>query len=83
MINIAVYLVSVSMLSLMRTFAYGMQAKIFGVSTEDAARISLNYIAAYKLLIPGVLRYTLGRLEANVVAQPAPRRPAGRPESKL
>ena len=50
-INLGIYILSVTMLSLMRNFAYGMQAKVFAVSTEDAARISLHYIGAYKLLI--------------------------------
>ena len=50
-VNIGIYILSVTMLSLMRNFAYGMQAKVFGVSTEDAARVSISYIGAYKLLI--------------------------------
>ena len=50
-VNIGIYVLSVTMLSLMRNFAYGMQAKVFAVSVEDAARVSISYVGAYKLLI--------------------------------
>lgn len=50
-VNMAVYIFSVLMLWLMRDFAYRLNARLFGISEEQVAKSSFNYIAAYKLLI--------------------------------
>ena len=50
-VNMAVYIFSALMLWLMRDFAYRLNARLFGISEEQVAKSSFNYIATYKLLI--------------------------------
>lgn len=50
-VNLGIYIISVLLLWLMRDFAYRMNARLFGISEEQVAKSSFNYIAAYKLLI--------------------------------
>lgn len=50
-VNIAIYLITVTALWLMRGFAYRFNAKIFDIGEADVARVSFQYVGAYKLLI--------------------------------
>lgn len=50
-INIGIYLISVLALAAMRSWAYRVNARIFRVSEDDVARITFQYIGAYKLAI--------------------------------
>ena len=50
-VNLGIYLISVIALASMRGFAYRINAKIFGISEDDIATISVQYVAAYKVLI--------------------------------
>ena len=50
-VNLVVYLISALAIWGMRDFVYDMNAKIFGISREDVARYSFQYVGAFKLLI--------------------------------
>ena len=50
-VNMGIYIISVTALWLMRDFAYRMNARIFGISEEEVARTTFWYIGAFKLLI--------------------------------
>jgi hypothetical protein len=50
-VNMGIYLVTVIALWLMRDFAYRMNARLFGISEDQVAKTTFNYIGAYKLLI--------------------------------
>jgi len=50
-INIGIYLITVIALAAMRSFAYRINARIFRISEEDVARITFQYVGAYKLAI--------------------------------
>jgi len=50
-INIGIYLITVIALAVMRSWAYRTNARIFRISDEDVARITFQYVGAYKLLI--------------------------------
>ena len=50
-VNIGIYLISVTVLSLTRGFVHRTNAKVFGISEDDVARTTFKYVGAYKLLI--------------------------------
>ena len=50
-VNIGIYLITVTALWLMRGFAYRMNARIFALEEADIARTTFQYVGAYKLLI--------------------------------
>lgn len=50
-INIGIYLIAVTALAAMRSWAYRINGNIFRISEEDVARITFQYIGAYKLAI--------------------------------
>lgn len=50
-INIGIYLLTVSALSLFRGVAYRINASIFSISEEAVARVSFQYVGAYKLAL--------------------------------
>ena len=50
-INIGIYLISVIALAAMRSWAYRINARIFRITEEDLARITFQYVGAYKLAI--------------------------------
>jgi hypothetical protein len=50
-VNIGIYLITVIALAAMRSFAYRVNAKIFRIGEEDVARITFQYVGAYKLAI--------------------------------
>jgi len=50
-INIGIYLLTVFALTAMRDFVYRINGKIFKISEEDVARVSFQYVGAYKLII--------------------------------
>jgi len=50
-VNLGFYLLTVIALTTMRNFAYRMNAKMFAISEDDIAKITVQYVAAYKLLI--------------------------------
>jgi len=50
-INIGIYLITAIALMAMRSFAYRLIAKLFGISEEEVVKTSFKYVAAYKLLI--------------------------------
>lgn len=50
-VNIGIYLITVLALAAMRSRAYRINARIFRISEEDVARITLQYVGAYKLAI--------------------------------
>ena len=50
-INIGIYLLTVIALTLLRDFVYRFNGKIFALSRDDVARISFQYVGAYKLAI--------------------------------
>ena len=50
-VNIGIYLIIVLALSVMRDFAYRVNAWIFKVSEEQMAAATQNYVGNYKLLI--------------------------------
>ena len=50
-VNIGIYVITTLALWSMRGFAYRMNAKVFGIDEADVARITMQYIGAYKLLI--------------------------------
>ena len=50
-VNMGIYVISVTALYAMRDFAYRMNARIFGISEADVAKVTLRYIGYYKLAI--------------------------------
>jgi len=50
-VNLGLYLITVIALFAMKSLAYRMNAKMFGVSEDIVAKATLNYISAFKLLI--------------------------------
>lgn len=50
-VNIGIYLLTVFALTAMRNFVYRFNGRIFGISEEDVARVSFQYVGAYKLII--------------------------------
>jgi hypothetical protein len=50
-VNIGIYLIIVVAITAMRDFAYRMNARIFGVSEDEVAKLTLRYAANYKLLL--------------------------------
>lgn len=50
-INIGIYLITVTALAALRGFAYRTNARIFRISEEDVARTTFQYIGAFKLAI--------------------------------
>ena len=50
-INIGIYLITVTALYLMRGFAYRMNARVFGISEEEVGKTIFKYVGAFKLLI--------------------------------
>ena len=50
-VNLGLYLITVIALFAMRSFAYKMNARMFGVSEDVVAKATLNYISAFKLVI--------------------------------
>lgn len=50
-INIGIYLITVIALAAMRSWAYRINATTFRISEEDVARITFQYVGAYKLAI--------------------------------
>ena len=50
-VNIGMYVITVTALWLMRGFAYRMNARIFALDESDIARTTFQYIGAYKLFI--------------------------------
>ena len=50
-INIGIYLITVTALYLMRGFAYRMNARVFGISEEEVGNTTFKYVGAFKLLI--------------------------------
>ena len=51
LLNIGIYLFTVTALWLLRDFAYRLNARIFAVDEAMIARVTLQYIGMYKLLI--------------------------------
>lgn len=50
-INIGIYLITVTMLYLLRGFAYRTTAGIFQIREEEVAKTMFKYVGAFKLLI--------------------------------
>lgn len=50
-INIAIYFLTVGALVMFKKLAYRINARVFGISEEDVARISMQYVGHYKLAI--------------------------------
>jgi hypothetical protein len=50
-INIGIYLFTVFAVTVMRNFAYRTNAKLFAISEEHIAKVTFQYIGAYKLMI--------------------------------
>ena len=50
-VNIGIYLIIVVAITAMRDFAYRMNARMFGVSEDEVAKLTLRYVANYKLLL--------------------------------
>ncbi len=50
-INIGVYVITLLALFAMRSWAYKINASLFGIGEDEVATATFNYIAAYKLLI--------------------------------
>jgi hypothetical protein len=50
-VNLGIYLFTVFAVTMMRDFAFGINAKMFAISKDDIARVTFQYIGAYKLLI--------------------------------
>ena len=50
-VNIGIYLITVVTLATMRGWAYRTNAAIFGISEDEVARITFQYVGAYKLAI--------------------------------
>jgi hypothetical protein len=50
-INIGIYLITVTALAIMRSWAYRINARIFRIGEDDVARITFQYVGAYKLAI--------------------------------
>ena len=50
-VNIGIYLFIVVAITAMRDFAYRMNARIFGVSEDEVAKLTLRYVANYRLLL--------------------------------
>lgn len=50
-VNIAIYALTVAALALFKKLAYRINARVFGISEEDAARIGMQYVGHYKLAI--------------------------------
>lgn len=50
-VNIGIYMLTVIALTFMRGLVYRTNARIFGLSEDDVARISFQYVGAYKLLL--------------------------------
>jgi hypothetical protein len=50
-INLGIYLLTVVGLTLFRSMVLRMNARMFSISEEDVARVSFQYVAAYKLAI--------------------------------
>ena len=50
-INLGIYLFTVIALILFRDMAFRINARIFSISQKDVARVSFQYVGAYKLAI--------------------------------
>ena len=50
-VNIGIYMLIAIALMSMKSWAYRLNAKIFGIGEEEVAHTSFKYVAAYKLLI--------------------------------
>lgn len=50
-INFGIYLLTVVSLTLFRSMVLRMNARMFSISEEDVARVSFQYVGAYKLAI--------------------------------
>ncbi len=50
-VNLGIYLFTVFAVTMMRDFAFRINAKMFAISKDDIARVTFQYIGAYKLLI--------------------------------
>lgn len=50
-INFGIYLLTVASLTLFRGMVLRMNARMFSISEEDVARVSFQYVGAYKLAI--------------------------------
>ncbi len=50
-VNIGIYLIIVVAITAMRDFVYRMNARMFGVSEDEVAKLTLRYVANYKLLL--------------------------------
>jgi hypothetical protein len=50
-VNIGIYFITVTALFSMRGFAYRINAKMFGISEDEVAKMTFKYVGAYKLLI--------------------------------
>ena len=50
-VNVGVYIITVTALWLFRGLAYRINARIFALDEADVARIAFQYVGAYKLLI--------------------------------
>ena len=50
-VNIGIYIISITALWLMRGFVYRMNARIFGLEEIDIARTMFQYVGAFKLFI--------------------------------
>lgn len=50
-INMGIYLITVTALAAMRTWAYRINASIFRISEDDVARTTFLYVGLFKLAI--------------------------------
>ena len=50
-VNLGIYLITVSALYLMRGFAYRTNAKVFRISEDEVGKTTFRYVGAFKLLI--------------------------------
>ena len=50
-INIGIYILTAAGVTLTRGLVYRINGRLFNLSEQDIARVSFQYVAAYKLMI--------------------------------